>query len=120
MLVIKMAAAGDLHVLHLSFRLQFKSPALNPSFSLCIPSIFRGCCNCQNIVRFYFIFYCDWLFSQSCSECFPSPNTRRLLSAKHSQVQNVKQRRSFWLVIKAAFISLPQAGAVRFPVSLGQ
>lgn len=64
---------------------------------------------------------CEWtLFLPSHSECFLISDTRRVDVAKRSQVQDVRQQQCIWLISKTALISLPEAGAGRFPVSLGQ
>lgn len=63
---------------------------------------------------------CEWTRSKSHSECFLASSTRRVAVAKRSQVQDVRQQKCFWLISKTALISLPEAGAGRFPVSLGQ
>ena len=51
---------------------------------------------------------------------FLPPTPGPVVVAKRSQVQDVRQQQRFWLISKPAFISLPEAGAVEFPVSLGQ
>lgn len=63
---------------------------------------------------------CEWALWPSHSECFLVSDTRRVDVAKRSQVQDVRQQQCFWLISKTALISLPEAGAGRFPVSLGQ
>ena len=62
----------------------------------------------------------EWTILLSHSEGFLVPDTRRVDVAKRSQVQDVRQQQHFWLASKAALITLPEAGAGRFPVSFGQ
>lgn len=66
------------------------------------------------------IFKCKKTLLLSHSECFLVSDTRRVDVAKRSQVQDVRQQWHFWLISKTALITLPEAGAGRFPVSLGQ
>ena len=63
---------------------------------------------------------CEWTLLPRHSECFLASDTRRVDVANRSQVQDVRPQRHFWLISKTALITLPEAGAGRFPVSLGQ
>lgn len=60
------------------------------------------------------------LFHRATVSAFLPPTPGRLFVVKRSQVQDVRQQQHFWLISNPAFISLPEAGAVKFPVSLGQ
>ncbi len=66
------------------------------------------------------IFESEWTLIPNHSECFLESDTRRVDVAKRSQVQDVRQQQHFWLISMTALITLPEAGAGRFPVSLGQ
>lgn len=49
------------------------------------------------------LFCCEWIFSRRSSECFPSSNTRRLVAAKQSQVQDVRPQQNLLARFKGSF-----------------